>query len=135
MAFLKSKLKVDSSYIFFKEINIDEDQSFTADFSKTNEIEEIIFKEENEYGINGLSINVNLPDEKLLKIENLKEQKRISEEIQQIIKDYKEPDLILFISNPETKTITIPFIKKNESDLPKIKLTYFNTSSKKMKIF
>ena len=35
------------------------------------------------------------------------------------------------MSHPETKTVEIPFVKKNESDLPKIKLTYFNTTTKK----
>ena len=70
---------------------------------------------------------------KILKIENVKEQNRISSEIQEIIKNYKEPDLTLFMSHPETKTIEILFVKKNESDLPKIKLTYFNTTKKKMK--
>ena len=37
--------------------------------------------------------------------------------------------MTLSISHPETKTIEIPFVKKNESDLPKIKLTYFNTTT------
>ena len=39
------------------------------------------------------------------------------------------------MSHPETKTVQIPFVKKNESDLPKLKLTYFNTSIKKNKGF
>ena len=39
------------------------------------------------------------------------------------------------MSHPETKTIEIPFVKKNESDLPKIKLTYFNSTTKKMRTF
>ena len=30
---------MDPSYIYFKDINIDQDNSFTADFSKENEIE------------------------------------------------------------------------------------------------
>ena len=126
---------MDPSYIYFKEIDIDIDKSFTADFSKENEIEEVLFNKENEYGVTGLTINSILPDEKLLKIENVKEQKKISDEIQELIKNYKEPDLTFFISNPETATIRIPFQKKNESDLRKLKLTYFNTTTKKMKIF
>ena len=68
-------------------------------------------------------------------MENVKEQKRISDEIQELIKNYKEPDLTFFISHPETNTLTIPFAKKNESDLPKLKLLYFNTSSKKNEDF
>ena len=39
------------------------------------------------------------------------------------------------MSHPKTKTVEIPFVKKGESDLPKLKFTYFNTSTKKMKIF
>ena len=72
---------------------------------------------------------------KILKIENVKEQNGISSEIQEIIKKYKEPDLTLFMSHPETKIIEIPFVKKNESDLSKIKLTYFNSTAKKNEDF
>ena len=61
----------------------------------------------------------------------MKEQQRISLEIQKLIKNYKEPDLTLFMSHPETKTVQISFGKKNESDLPKLKLTFFNTSIQK----
>ena len=37
------------------------------------------------------------------------------------------------MSNPETKTIKISFVKKNETDVPKIKLTYFNSTTQKNK--
>ena len=56
---------MDPSYIYFKEINIDQDKSFAADFSKENEIEEVLFNKENEYRVTGLTINSILPDEKL----------------------------------------------------------------------
>ena len=126
---------MDPSYIFFKEINIDQNNSFTADFSKENEIEQVLFNKENEYGVTGLTINSTLPDEKILKIENPKEQEKFTKEIQELIKNYKEPDLTFFISNPETATIRIPFQIKNESDLRKLKLTYFNTTTKKNEDF
>ena len=64
-------------------------------------------------------------------MENTKEQNKVSLEIQELIKNYKEPDLTLFLSNPETKTVEIAFVKKNESDLPKLKFEYFNTTTKK----
>ena len=41
---------------------------------KKNEIENIVFNKENEYGITGLSINSTVPDSKILNIENEKEQ-------------------------------------------------------------
>ena len=88
-----------------------------------------MFNKENEYGITGLSINSILPDEKLVKIENVKEQKIISGEIQELLQNYKEPDLTFTISHPETAICKIPFVKKNESDLPKLKLTFFNTTT------
>ena len=84
----------------------------------------MVFDNENEYGVTSLTINSILPDEKIIKIENAKEQK-ISKEIQNLIKNYKEPDLTFVISHPETSTIKIPFVKKNETDSPKLKLTFF----------
>ena len=123
---------MDSSYIYFKEIKIDQDNTFTANFSEENEIENVKFKKENEYGITGLTINVDLPDKKILKIENENEPDNISREIQELIRQNKEPNLTFIISHLETKSIIIPFVKKkNETELPKKKLTFFNTSTKK----
>ena len=84
-----------------------------------------MFNKENEYGVTGLSISSILADEKLLKVENVKEQKRISEEIQELIKNYKEPDLTFFISNPEPKTIQIPFQKKKRIRFTEIEINIF----------
>ena len=112
---------MDPASIYFKEIDIDQSDTSTADFSKENEIENVVFNKENEYGITGLNINSVVPDSEILKIEIEKAQKKVSEEIKELIKVYKEPDLTLTLSNTETKTIEIPFVKKNESDLPKKK--------------
>ena len=68
---------MNPAYIYFKEINIDQDETFTADFSKKNQIENVVFNKENEYGITGLNINSIIPDSKILKIENEKEQKKL----------------------------------------------------------
>ena len=54
-----------------------------------------------------------LKDEKIIKVENKKEQKKISEEIQELIKQNKEPNLSFIISDPETNSIEILFVKKN----------------------
>ena len=126
---------MNPSNFYFKEIDIDQDNTFTANFAKENETENVIFNKDSEYGTTGLNINSILSDEKLLKIENVKEQNKVSLEIQELIKNYKEPDLTLFMSNPETKTVEIAFVKKNESDLPKLKFQYFNTTTKKNEKF
>ena len=68
---------MNPAYLYFKEINIDQDETFTADFSKKNQIENVVFNKENEYGITGLNINSIIPDSKILKIENEKEQKKL----------------------------------------------------------
>ena len=103
---------MNPAHIYFKEIDIDQDDTFTIHFTKENEIENVIFDKDNEYAITGLKINAELPHKKILKIEDVEEQNRVSGEIQEIIKNYKEPDLTLFMSHPETKTIEIPFVKK-----------------------
>ena len=122
---------MDPSYIYFKEIKIDQDNTSTANFSEENQIENVKFNKENEYGMTGLTINVDLPDKKILKIEHEKEQNKISREIQELIKQNKEPNLTFTISHPETKSIEIRFVKKNETELPKKKLTFFNTITKR----
>ena len=58
---------MDPLYIYFKEINIDQNKSFTTDFSKEYEIEEVLFNKENEYGITSSTVNSILPDKKNFK--------------------------------------------------------------------
>ena len=105
---------MDSSYIYFKEIKIDQDNTFTANFSEENEIENVKFNKENEYGITGSTINADLPDKKILKIENENEPDNISREIQELIRQNKEPNLTFIISHLETKSIIISFVKKKK---------------------
>ena len=52
-----------------------------------------------------------------------------------LIKQNKEPNLTFIISHPETYSLEIPFIKKNETELPKKKLTFFNTTTQKNEDF
>ena len=51
-------------------------------------------------------------EQKLIKIKNVKEQNKMSLKIRELIKKYKEPDLTLFMSHPETRTVEIRFVKK-----------------------
>ena len=62
---------------------------------------------------------------------NQKKLEVLSKRIQELVERKKEPDLDLKIVNPETKTVTIPFKKKSESDCPPIKLVFYNTKTKK----
>ena len=122
-------------HIFHKEIKIDKDNIFPANISQENEVENVLFHKNKEYAITGMMIKPDIVDSELVKIKNAKGLDRISKEIHELIKNYKEPDLTLNISNSETKTLLMPFVKKDESYLPKIKLTYFNTSTNKNENF
>ena len=126
---------MDPVHIFFKELEINQDNTFTANISQENEVENVVFNTDKEYAVTGMVIKPDITDPELVKIENTKELDKISKEIQELIKNYKDPDLTLNISNQETKTLLLPFVKKDESDLPKIKLTYFNTTTKKLGFF
>ena len=122
-------------HIYCKEIDIDQNHSFTINFAKENEIENILFDGQNEYAVSRMDIKPVIKYEKIIKIESKKEQKKISEEIQELIKQNKEPNLTFIISHPETNSIKILFVKKNETELPKKKLTFFNTNTQKNEDF
>ena len=63
-------------HIYFKEIDIYQNQSFTINFAKENEIENILFDGQNEYGVSRMNIRPVLKDEKIIKVENKKEKKK-----------------------------------------------------------
>ena len=103
---------MDPVHIFFKELEINQDNTFTANISQENEVENVVFNTDKEYAVTGMVIKPDITDPELVKIENTKELDKISKEIQELIKNYKDPDLTLSISNPETKTLLLPFVKK-----------------------
>ena len=128
-------MEMNPAYIYFKELDIHKDDNFTLNFSRDKEIENVIFDKDCEYAVTGLKINVKLPEGQVIKIEDKKKLDQKSKEIKEIIKNYKEPNLTLYISNPETTLIEIPFKKKSETELPLKKYTYFNSTSKRKEDF
>ena len=48
-----------------------------------------MFNKENEYGVTGLNINSVLPDEKILKIENIKEKKKLVRKFKYLLNKIK----------------------------------------------
>ena len=125
---------MDSIHIFYNELEIDKDV-FTSNISLEKNVENVIFDKNKEYTVTGMTIKREIIDSELVKIKNIKELNRISKETQEITKNYKEPDLTLSISNPEIKAVLVPFVKKSESELPRIKLTFFNTITNKNEDF
>ena len=62
----------------FEDIDIDSDNTFTGEVSKKNESENVIFRDDYEYAITGMTLNSTISDSELLKIDNFKELDKIS---------------------------------------------------------
>ena len=62
-------------HTYFKETDIDQNQSFIINFAKENEIENVLFDGQNEYSVSRMNIRPVLKDEKIIKVQNKKEQK------------------------------------------------------------
>ena len=125
---------MNPSYIYFKELDIDSEDTFGFDFSKSNEIENVILDKDYEYAITGLNLNVEIPEGQVIKIEDEKKKKnQVSTEIENLIENHKKLDLTLYIVNTEIFEEKIPFTKKNETELPLKKYTYFDRLTKKSK--
>ena len=71
---------MNPSYIYFKELDIDSEQTFNLNFSKENEIDAVLSDKDYEYAITGLNLNVKIPEDRLIKLEyeeKLKKSKKI----------------------------------------------------------
>ena len=122
---------MNPSSLYFKELDIDRYNVFHLNFSKENEIEEVVLDKDYEYAITSLNLNVDFDSSQVIKIEDENKQKKLSAEILQALDDFKEPDLALTIQNDETVTVEIPFVKKK--DLPLIKHSQVDLTTKKKK--
>ena len=71
---------MNPSNIYFKELDIDSEQTFNLNFSKENEIDAVLSDKDYEYAITGLNLNVKIPEDRLIKLEyeeKLKKSKKI----------------------------------------------------------
>ena len=123
---------IEPIHIFYKELPVNENNIFTANITEKNEVENVKFNKSLEYAATGLSINHDIGSE-LETVTDIDRLNFLSNSIQNLVKEKKEPDLELKISNPETKDIIIPFQRRSATDCPLIKLTFYNTTTKKMK--
>ena len=74
--------------LFFKEREIDQDNTFAAKVLQENEIENVIFNTNKEYAVNRMVIKSDFADSELVKIENTKKLDRIRKEEQELITSY-----------------------------------------------
>ena len=115
-------------HIFYRELPLDEDN--TANLAEKNQVEEVRFKKSKEYAITSLSINQDI-DSDLVAVADVDKQEAISNLIQKLVKEKKEPDLDLKIYCEEAFEKIIPFEKKESSKVPNQKLTYYSITTKK----
>ena len=117
-------------YIFYKEIPVEENNIFTANVTEKNEVEKVKFRKSAEYAITELLINQDI-DSSLDAVTDTDRQNVLSNLIQKLVKEIKEYKLDLKIYNTEKYEVIIPFQKKPASDIAPIKLTFYNTTTKK----
>ena len=79
---------------------------------KKNKVENVRFKKSLEYAVTGLSINQDIGSA-LVTVTDVDQENFLSNTIQKLVKEKKDPNLDLKISNPETKDITICHLEKN----------------------
>ena len=76
-------------------------------WQKKNEVQNVKFKKSLEYAVIGLLLNQDIGSA-LMRVTEIDRQNFLSNSIQKLVKEKKEPDLLHKTSNPETKGI-IPF--------------------------
>ena len=86
-------------------------------------------KKSKEYVITGLSINQDVHSD-LVSVTYTDIQEAISNLIQKLVKEKKDPDLDLRIYNEEVFEKIIPFKRKTKSEIPPMQLTFYNTTTK-----
>ena len=110
-------------HIFYKQLPVNEDNIFMAVITEKNEVENVKFKK-NYWNMQwlGLSINQNIGSV-LVSVTDIDWQNFLSNTIQ---KPLKEKNTLIYT--------LIPFKKKTAAVCPPIKLTFYNTTTKKLKI-
>ena len=110
-------------HIFYKELPIDENNIFVADIAEK-------IKKLFEYAVAGLSIIQDIGSA-LVTETDVDEQKSLINSIQNLVKEIKEPDLDLKISNSEARDLVILFQKSSASDCSyKSDILQFNDQKK-----
>ena len=76
---------MEPKYIFFKTIDLNNDNKFNIELRKENPVEKIKFLKRNKYLLTGLKINLKIED-KLARWSDYKGTKKLSDQINEILK-------------------------------------------------
>ena len=117
--------------IFYKELPVDKNNIFTANIAEKNEVEEVKFKKSKEYAVTGLSVNKDTDSSLVMKRDTDRPRYNKYLDTKLVKEKKKDPALDLRIYNEEAVEKIIPFKTKSKSEIPPIKLTFYNTTTKK----
>ena len=106
---------MEPTQIFYKQLPIDENNVFTANVSKKNEVQNILFRKSNEYAVIGLVISQNTDN--LIEVTDTNRKRILQELIENLLKEEKEEEhvygLKIYLSEGYEKLV--PLTKKNIS--------------------
>ena len=85
---LKSDKKMELSYIFYKELPIDENNIFERNISDKIEVQNALFKKSNKYTITGLSINQDT--DSLIEVTDKNRKQILQKLIENLLKEKKK---------------------------------------------
>ena len=121
---------MEPTQIFYKQLPIDENNVFTANVSKKNEVQNILFRKSNEYAVIGLVISQNTDN--LIEVIDRNRKRILQELIENLLKEEKEEKhvygLKIYLSEGYEKLV--PLTKKTSADIPPIKFKYYSLSAK-----
>ena len=103
---------------------MDKNNIFTANLSKKNEVQNILFRKSNEYPVTGLAINQNTDN--LIEGTDRNRKRILQELIENLLKEEKEQEhaSMLKIYHSEGYEKIISLTKKTSPDLPTIKFKH-----------
>ena len=122
---------MEPSYIFYKELPIDENNIFEANISEKNEAENVLFKKSNKYTITGLSINQDTDN--LIEVTDRNRQRILQEFIENLLKEEKDAKHANSLKRHNSKGYekVIPLKKQTATELPPLKFKYYSLHTKK----
>ena len=107
---------METIHIFYKELSTDKNNIFTANLAEKNEVEEVKFKKSRECAVTGLSINQDI-DSDLFVVTDTDRQEAISNLIQKLVKEKKDPDQSLTSESTMRKRLKKQFLLKRQANL------------------
>ena len=101
---------MEFSHVFYKEIPLDEDNIFSPNITKNNEVEQIKFKKSKTYAISGLSIDQDAQSNVFLP--NAEGKKALSDILRTYAEEKTKFNLDLKICKDNYFDINVPFQKR-----------------------